>query len=547
MALRGKGVISLKKWLPAAVWASVTCALFSWAYFRYHHEPRYFYTRQILGQWLCVSRGTAAVLHLCMACVVVPVSRFLHLAVARAALPQRLPKISALFLVHMRKMHVTFAFTLVVASVVHTISHVVNAFNFSLHYNYEYPEVNWGKAGQGAPSLVFTSAVGLSGIGMMVIITLMAYTSLEKVRNPHYNYFWFSHHLAWPFLALYLIHPLSKVIKEISNIEEHKPCLQYVVRANDSFQQPCEVPPAFKAPESDAWKWLFIPLMLMCFDLILRLSSQFKETTVSSVAALPGLALEIFMHCSSFSCSPGQYVLLQVPSVSALEWHPFTIVKCPSDKDRKFSVIVKARGDWTRKCVKQMVNQFILSDTNNMINKEIRLLISGPFASPMEQVQRGKYSVCIGGGVGITPFMSHLRYLLEADCNQVEQLKFIWVCPDASQILWFAWTLSSLHDKFWENNKPDVFNFSIYVTNPSSCQYLEGVLEAKYPIVAQRVHSGRPKWDALFFDIKCEFSTKDVVNIFGCGSKSMLQQLGYQSKMISTSRNRYVLVREAYS
>lgn len=69
-----------------------------------------------LKQWLCVSRGTAAVLHLSMACIVFPVSRFMHLAFARLALPKKIPKVCTVILMNSRTFHLICALTLIIAS-----------------------------------------------------------------------------------------------------------------------------------------------------------------------------------------------------------------------------------------------------------------------------------------------------------------------------------------------------------------------------------------------------------------------------------------------
>lgn len=69
-----------------------------------------------LKQWLCVSRGTAAVLHLSMSCIVFPVSRFMHLAFARLALPKKMPKICTIILMNSRSFHLICALTLIIAS-----------------------------------------------------------------------------------------------------------------------------------------------------------------------------------------------------------------------------------------------------------------------------------------------------------------------------------------------------------------------------------------------------------------------------------------------
>ena len=40
-----------------------------------------------------------------------------------------------------------------------------------------------------------------------------------------------------------------------------------------------------------------------------------------------------------------------------------------------------------------------------------RLYVDGPYGSPLEYVLRYRVSVCVAGGIGITPFIAHLHQL----------------------------------------------------------------------------------------------------------------------------------------
>jgi len=37
--------------------------------------------------------------------------------------------------------------------------------------------------------------------------------------------------------------------------------------------------------------------------------------------------------------------------------------------------------------------------------------IDGPYSSPMEKIGDYDVTLCIAGGVGITPFLSHINYI----------------------------------------------------------------------------------------------------------------------------------------
>lgn len=51
------------------------------------------------------------------------------------------------------------------------------------------------------------------------------------------------------------------------------------------------------------------------------------------------------MKKRNFQMAPGQYILIQCPSISRLEWHPFTLTSAP--QENFFSVHIRVAGDWT--------------------------------------------------------------------------------------------------------------------------------------------------------------------------------------------------------
>lgn len=51
------------------------------------------------------------------------------------------------------------------------------------------------------------------------------------------------------------------------------------------------------------------------------------------------------MKKHGFKMGAGQYIFLQCPSISQLEWHPFTLTSAPEED--YFSVHIRVVGDWT--------------------------------------------------------------------------------------------------------------------------------------------------------------------------------------------------------
>lgn len=67
---------------------------------------------------------------------------------------------------------------------------------------------------------------------------------------------------------------------------------------------------------------------------------------VPQVVMHPSKTLELQMKKKGFHMEVGQYVFIQCPSVSRLEWHPFTLTSAPEED--YFSAHIRIVGDWTQ-------------------------------------------------------------------------------------------------------------------------------------------------------------------------------------------------------
>lgn len=67
---------------------------------------------------------------------------------------------------------------------------------------------------------------------------------------------------------------------------------------------------------------------------------------VCQVVMHPSKTLELQMKRKGFHMEVGQYVFIQCPSVSRLEWHPFTLTSAPEED--YFSAHIRIVGDWTQ-------------------------------------------------------------------------------------------------------------------------------------------------------------------------------------------------------
>lgn len=75
----------------------------------------------------------------------------------------------------------------------------------------------------------------------------------------------------------------------------------------------------------------------------------------SQVVMHPSKVLELQMRKRGFSMEVGQYIFVNCPSISFLEWHPFTLTSAPEEEF--FSIHIRAAGDWTENLIRTFERQ----------------------------------------------------------------------------------------------------------------------------------------------------------------------------------------------
>lgn len=63
----------------------------------------------------------------------------------------------------------------------------------------------------------------------------------------------------------------------------------------------------------------------------------------------PARVLELQMQKKGFCMEVGQYIFVNCPAISPLEWHPFTLTSAPEEDF--FSIHIRAAGDWTERLI----------------------------------------------------------------------------------------------------------------------------------------------------------------------------------------------------
>ncbi|XP_077977130.1 NADPH oxidase 4-like [Glandiceps talaboti] len=560
-------VISVRHWLRndgykyilLVSWLGLNAAVFWRTYNRYKSEPQYFYLREMLGKGLCVSRGTADVLNLNCAAVLLPMCRSLLTCLRRSRKLAR--RRVRRYIDQAKQIHVVCAVLICVAAVVHTCAHITNAMNSSKRYNKDFPEINIASCpNEDAKKVLFCSVAGATGFLMMIILCLIFTSSTRAVRTASYEIFWYTHHLFIIFYILLLFHASSGLLKLQGNIEVHIPgCTlanktEIMTYAEHSFDWNtpsviCEAMPKFKKIPQETWMWIVVPLVFYTIERLIRLfRSRYQEATISEVVHHPCNVIEIRFRKEQFLGQPGQYIMVNIPNISTVQWHPFTLTTSPYASATLYGIHIRVLGDWTVRLQELFDPETDVSQVlplQNAKSKVPKMYIDGPFGSPSQDIFDFGTSVCIAGGVGVTPFaavLNKLRYSISAN-TKLQRLYFIWICRDIGCFQWFSELMVELHTRMWECNKPDFFNIQLYLTDANTSQQN---LPPGSEFLYHRLTVGRPRWKPLFNEI-AKFHQRSEVGVFVCGPRSLSRAVHGRCNHQNKYNTRFVYHKESFS
>ncbi|RLN96065.1 hypothetical protein BBJ28_00020858 [Nothophytophthora sp. Chile5] len=225
-------------------------------------------------------------------------------------------------------------------------------------------------------------------IGLLCFI-IIGITSLPVVRRCRYNLFYYAHHLFVPGLVFSIMHWNNIII------------------------------------------WVAPTLALYVAHRVLSSSNTLHAVQVRECSLLATQDVVKVVLTRSIArggqYKAGQFVYLNVPAVSKLQWHPFTIASSPRTSSDSLTVLVKGLGDWTQGLVQY-------ADDCKTSNALPTVYMDGFYGASLEMY--GEYAtVClVGGGIGVTPLLAILE-------DMVARLRF---GASLSQKVFFIFTFREL-------------------------------------------------------------------------------------------------------
>lgn len=468
-----------------------------------------------------ISRGAGLVLSVDILMIVLPMCRNLMRIIR--------PRFRWLPLDETQWFHRQCAYAILFFSIIHTCAHYVNFFNVEL--SQIRPEA--------AVQIHYTQAGGITGHIMLLCMLFMYTTAHHRIRQQSYETFWYTHHLFIPFLLAMYTHATGCFVRDTKD--------PYSPFAGANFWNHCI--------GYEGWRWELIGGGLYLCERLYREIRARRETKIFKVIRHPYDAIEIQFKKPSMKYKAGQWLFLQVPTVSSQQWHPFTITSCPFDP--YVSVHVRQVGDFTRDlgnalgCGPSQSKEYDGLDPMGMYEIALQqgqempaLRIDGPYGAPAEDVFDNEIAILVGTGIGVTPWASVLKNIwhIRAGPNPPRRLKrveFIWVCRETQSFEWFQTLLSSLEAQSASaasaHGGPEFLRIHIYLTQKLDADtaaniYLNSVGTALDPLteLKTRTNFGRPDFKRLFGAMRdglvdqtymsgLENQMKTNVGIYYCG------------------------------
>lgn len=394
--------------------------------------------------------------------------------------------------------HKVCAYTTVFWSLVHMSFHYVNFYGvekilnltsmFNLHY---------------------TIFAGISGHLMMISLFSVVIFSGLFFRRYHYELFWYSHHLFILFFIAYPFHSVGCFVKT-----DKGKCMPYYSGI------------------------IFAPILVIyIIERLIRESQPYvkvKDVTFHEDVVKIKIA-------KTRNYKAGQYFLVKCMDISKSQWHPFTISSSPYEDDIEFTI--RCLGDWTTK----FRNHLLYTKDNLPYIK-----VDGPFGSPIDTICKYDTSILIASGIGITPYISVLKYMIEKTKYKpfvIKKIDVIWVNNDIKNFEWFNKELDYIN----KNSLNLKITFHVHLTEKinnvnktrlicdENLSYLNYVYKTNIPI-----KYGRPNFKK-FFSTYLKENTDYKVGCFVCSSRAIEVDVKNACKIYSNKDVNFIFKTEKFT
>ncbi|KAH9123168.1 hypothetical protein LEN26_004526 [Aphanomyces euteiches] len=194
--------------------------------------------------------------------------------------------------------------------------------------------------------------------------------------------------------------------------------------------------------------------------------------------------------------NPCVFFWVNIPSVSRLEWHPFSGIVTPDGKSIAFCMKGLTPGGFVDRVVSQASQQ---------VKGSLTIYVDGPHGKPTLDVNAYDSLVLLGGGIGVTPMLSLINRFRQSQGGPT--LHFFWVVRTPEELLAAESIMFPL---------PANVKASFYVSEAAE----DGRVQVNSDEYVAYIR-GRPKLDEVISTTRCY---GDKVGVLACGPPPMVQE-----------------------
>lgn len=222
----------------------------------------------------------------------------------------------------------------------------------------------------------------------------------------------------------------------------------------------------------------------------------------------------VLQPSSSFSFRAGQYAFINIPTLTPLEWHPFSISSAPEGSTLTFHIKNMGKDTWTSRLSRIYCSPDYQVDPLPIVN------VDGPYGRP-PSFEDYETVILVAGGIGVTPLISIFKdqYQLHKEghpgSQHIKNIYLIWVVRDISYLEMFRYVFDDIaHD----HNSQDKFHIKFCVTRRSFSKSL-----VEHSPLEPQPTMGRPNIHQEFADI-AKSGNKNVMTLV-CGPQLMINEV----------------------
>jgi predicted ferric reductase len=254
--------------------------------------------------------------------------------------------------------------------------------------------------------------VPLAVVSTMLMFLVMGGLSLPVVRRLHYDLFYWSHHLSLGLFLMMLWHSTMSWYYIAAGLTLW--AADHALRLYHCLGMSVRVERA--AVEGDG-NIVHLSYTVSRPQSALSLRNPFAKTAYTTLA-----------H------SAGQYCYINIPQVSQLAWHPFTISSTPSDSATHHHIKSMGQDQWTERLL--LLVRGIESGHGGAepslayLSRRLSVNIDGPYGIPLDPAPY-RCALLVAGGIGITPLYATFKQWYESSrgADRLVLLLFFSLCP----------------------------------------------------------------------------------------------------------------------